>query len=363
MEIIKLLYDGISSKKITHTIINIVGILLIGFLFIANQPIWQNVFETIWKLIKPFAIGFTIAFVLNPFVNYIQKYVKNRSMAILVIFIIGFGTVILLAWQIIPMLYKSIENLIPSLYAGLTEIQDFMKSNWGYDISSLTKHIQTLINDAFSGATVLNTTIDVLNQVLINITNFLIYIILALYMTFNYENIRRLFGRIARKIDKNLPLYLIRIDRSLILYVKAFMIGAIVQGIMAGLMYIIVGNENWLVLGLLSGVSSIFPYVGPIAANILGLVTSLGLEPAKIVILIILIFIQSNVMGYIITPRIYSNQIDLSIMWVLFGLLSGSALFGIWGMVIAMPVLVSIKIIFRVYQERHPKLKIEKGTN
>ncbi len=77
-----------------------------------------------------------------------------------------------------------------------------------------------------------------------------------------------------------------------------------------------------------------------------------------IVILFILIFIQSTIMSYVITPRIYSSRIDLSIMWVLFGILSGSSLFGIWGMVIAMPLLVSAKITFQVYKENHQNEKL-----
>ena len=45
-------------------------------------------------------------------------------------------------------------------------------------------------------------------------------------------------------------------------------------------------------------------------------------------------------------------------MWVLFGILSGSSLFGIWGMVIAMPLLVSAKITFQVYKENHQNEKL-----
>lgn len=58
-------------------------------------------------------------------------------------------------------------------------------------------------------------------------------------------------------------------------------------------------------------------------------------------------------MSYVITPKIYSSRIDLSIMWVLFGILSGSSLFGMLGMVIAMPLLVSVKVSYQVYKEYH----------
>ena len=119
------------------------------------------------------------------------------------------------------------------------------------------------------------------------------------------------------------------------------------------LMYLLIGHPNWLILGFVSGVSSIIPYVGPIAANCLGLVTSLGMGTTTILALCVLIFIQSIVMSYIITPKIYSSRIDLSIMWVLFGILSGSSLFGMLGMVIAMPLLVSVKVTYQVYKEHH----------
>lgn len=259
---------------------------------------------------------------------------------------------------IVPMIYESISEMFPAFYSGLGEIGVFVKENFNYDISSLMRHIQNIVNAFFKDSVVLDTTIDVLNQVMINVTNFLIYIILAIYMSSNFKNIRSHIRNITYRIDKTLPIYLREIDSSLVQYVKAFFIGAIAQAITTMLMYLAIGHPNWLILGFVSGASSIIPYVGPIVANCLGLITSLGMGTTTIVILFILIFIQSTIMSYVITPRIYSSRIDLSIMWVLFGILSGSSLFGIWGMVIAMPLLVSAKITFQVYKENHQNEKL-----
>ena len=44
-------------------------------------------------------------------------------------------------------------------------------------------------------------------------------------------------------------------------------------------------------------------------------------------------------------------------MWELFGILTGSTLFGAWGMIIAMPILVTIKISYRVYRQHNPQPK------
>lgn len=356
MNFIKNIVNIIASKKITQTILNILGILLIGVLLLANSPIWQSVLSTVWVLVRPFLFGFIIAFALNPFISFIERHLHNRTLAICIIYISGIALILLLIGLIIPMVYTSITELLPSFESGLNEIQVFVSTHFDYDISSLVEYIRKVITETLQDTTVLNTTIDVINQAIATVTNFIIYLILALYMSANYQKIRNTVKKFAYRFNPHLPSYLVQIDYSLVLYIKAFMIGAIIQGIMACIMFLIIGHPNWILLGLLSGVSSVFPYLGPIAVNGLGIITSLSMGTTTIIILCFLIFIQSIVMSYIITPRIYSSQIDLSVMSVLFGILSGSTLFGVWGMVIAMPLLVSVKIIYQIYREHHDLL-------
>lgn len=353
MEFLNKFLRIISSKKITHTLLNVMILLVITLLIIATGDLWHGVIGAIWLVSRPFIIGFTIAFVLNPLINHIDKYVKKRIVSVTLIYLAAFAIIILIISLAVPMIYESISEMFPAFNAGLKEIGIFVQNNFNYDISSLTSYIQNIVSEFFNDSTVLDTTIDVLNQVLINVTNILIYVILALYMSNTFNYIRQTIKHISCKIDHSLPIYLKEIDLSLVQYVKAFFIGAIAQAITTMLMYLLIGHPNWLILGFVSGVSSIIPYVGPIAANALGLITSLGMGTTTIIFLCFLIFIQSTVMSYVITPKIYSSRIDLSIMWVLFGILSGSSLFGMLGMVIAMPLLVSVKVSYQVYKEYH----------
>lgn len=353
MEFLNHLFRFISSKKITHTLLNIMIVLVILLLIIATSDLWNGALNTFWIVSKPFVIGFAIAFVLNPVIKFVNKYIKKRTFSVTLIYLTTFAILGFIISLAVPMIYDSISEMFPAFNAGLREIGIFVKNNFNYDISSLTRHIQNVVNDFFNGSVVLDTTFDVLNQVMVNVTNFLIYTILAIYMSSNFESIRATIKNITAKIDPALPLYLKEIDSSLVQYVKAFFIGGVAQTITTMLMYLIIGHPNWLILGFVSGVSSIIPYVGPIAANCLGLITSLGMGSSAIILLCLLIFAQSTIMSYVITPKIYSSKIDLSIMWVLFGILSGSSLFGIWGMIIAMPLLVSIKITYQTYKEHH----------
>lgn len=353
MEFLNKFLRIISSKKITHTLLNVMILLVIMLLIITTSDLWSGIIGAIWLVSRPFIIGFTIAFVLNPLINYVDKYVNKRAISVILIYLAAFAVLILIISLAVPMIYDSISEMFPAFNSGLREIGVFVQNNFNYDISSLTSYIQNIVSEFFNDSTVLDTTIDVLNQVLVNVTNILIYIILAIYMSNIFHQIRQSIKRITSKIDHHIPTYLKEIDLSLVQYVKAFFIGAIAQAITTMLMYLLIGHPNWLILGFVSGVSSIIPYVGPIAANCLGLITSLGMGTTTIIILCLLIFIQSTVMSYVITPKIYSSRIDLGIMWVLFGILSGSSLFGMLGMIIAMPLLVSVKVTYQVYKEHH----------
>lgn len=353
MKFLKKLFNTISSKQITQTLLNLLILLAIMLILDTTKDVWGNALSVIWAVIKPFFIAFVIAFVVNPLINWIQKYVKNRGLAVGFVYVGGLACIVLLISLAVPMIYNSLLEMYPSFESGLKDISHFIKVNFNYDVSSMIVYIETMASDMLKETTFINTTFDFLNQALINITNYLIYLILAIYMSSTYDNIKKSIKSLAKKFEPSLPTYISEVNISLINYVKAFAIGAVAQGITTSIMYLIIGHQNWLLLGIFSAISSIIPYVGPICANVLGIITSLVLGPTKLAFLLILIFIQSTIMSYVIQPKIYSSQIDLSIMWVLFGILSGSTIFGVWGMIIAMPILVTIKIIYRIYMQHH----------
>ena len=178
MEFLKALFKIISSKKITHTLLNVMIVLVILLLIIATGDLWYGVLSAIWLVSKPFIVGFTIAFVLNPLINYIEKYVTKRSIAVTMVYLAAFAILTLLISLAVPMIYESISEMFPAFYSGLGEIGVFVKENFNYDISSLMRHIQNIVNAFFKDSVVLDTTIDVLNQVMINVTNFLISVVI-----------------------------------------------------------------------------------------------------------------------------------------------------------------------------------------
>ena len=354
MKIFKELFRIISSKQITQTLLNMLILLLIVLLINATNKVWGGFISVLWQVIKPFFIAFVMAFVLNPLITWMEKYVKKRALALTCVYVGGIAAIIFIIILAIPIIYNSIFELYPAFEDGLIYLSKLVENNLHYDVSHLVAYIQTQVASLLKTTTVLNTTFEVLNSLLVNAANFLIYVILAIYISSRYDNICRKIKHIASKFEESMPLYLTEINASLNDYIKAFSIGALVQGITTGVIYLAVGHPNWALIGIVSGISSIIPYVGPILSNVLGIITSITLGATRLTILLVLVFIQSNIVPYVIQPKIYSSKIDLSIMWVLFGIRAGSTLFGPWGMVIAMPLIVTCKITYRVYREHHP---------
>lgn len=353
MKILKSIFQILSSKKITQTLLNILILFLIILLLETTTDVWGGALAIFWKIIKPFFIGFVIAYVLNPLINWVQKYVKNRGLATALIYLSILACILLIISLAIPLIAESIIELYPAFEEGLAFISRFFRDRLGFNISEIISYIQNEASRLLKDMTVINTTFDVINALIGKLGNGLIYSILAIYMSLKYNSIRKSIIELAGKFSNNLPSYLAEINYSLIEYIEAFAISAFIQGITTSFIYLIIGHKNWILLGVFSAISSIIPYLGPIIANVLGFITSITMGSTKLIILLVLIFIQSNVVPYVIQPKIYSSKIDLSIMGVLFGILTGSTLFGAWGMIIAMPIIVTIKITYRVYRQYH----------
>ena len=132
MEFLKKLQQFISSKKITHTLLNLMIVLVIILLIIATNNLWIGLLNMIWLVSKPFIIGFTIAFVLNPFINYIDKYLKKRGVSVILTYLAVLAILILIILLVIPLIYDSIFEMYPTFNAGLKEIGKFIQNNFNY---------------------------------------------------------------------------------------------------------------------------------------------------------------------------------------------------------------------------------------
>src|SRR5581483_3419452 len=110
-------------------------------------------------------------------------------------------------------------------------------------------------------------------------------------------------------------------------------------------------------LGMLSGLLNFVPYLGTLTGLVLSLsFTALdGAGPWRLVGVVIVFVVVQSVEGYYLTPKLMGEKLDLHPLWVLAGLVIAGNLFGLLGIVLAVPVIAIAKVLIGFLEELYQK--------
>ncbi|MBC8103528.1 MAG: AI-2E family transporter [Cytophagales bacterium] len=138
-------------------------------------------------------------------------------------------------------------------------------------------------------------------------------------------------------------------------YVRGMLLVSFVYGLVAMVLFAYWLKSYSLLLGVAAGILFIVPYLGPLVTALLVAVLSLisGLSPAGTVGMLALCLLQNQVFDNLVVPRVIGKSVGLHPLLTLFALFMGGELFGLWGMLLSVPIAASIQVtLFRLF----PKL-------
>ncbi|MGE5599609.1 MAG: AI-2E family transporter, partial [Bacteroidota bacterium] len=104
-----------------------------------------------------------------------------------------------------------------------------------------------------------------------------------------------------------------------------------------------------LLLGPLAGILNIIPYFGPLLGALPAVLVAMGRSPWHIIYVIALFVAANQLEAAYLTPRIVGGRVGLHPLLVIFSLLAGGKLFGLLGMIAAVPVTAAIKVAVSEY--------------
>ncbi len=135
-------------------------------------------------------------------------------------------------------------------------------------------------------------------------------------------------------------------------YVRGQAIIAIVDGVLTAIGLTIVGLPYSGIIGLITGLLSVVPYIGPVVGGVIVVITGLFVSPLTALLgLAVMVGVQ-QVEGNVLGPRIMSREVDLHPVLVIFSLLVGAELAGLLGLLVAIPVAATGKALFMHYLGR-----------
>lgn len=147
------------------------------------------------------------------------------------------------------------------------------------------------------------------------------------------------------------------VGRGLRAYLRGQMTIALIVGALAALGLWIAGVRSPLALGAIVGIFNMIPYFGPILGGIPAVLTALGQGLWTCIFALIALFVVQQLDGMLISPRVMSGVTGMSPAAVLLALTLGGSAWGIPGMLFALPILLIVRICFRVWASRNEMIE------
>ncbi|AMC93424.1 hypothetical protein AOC36_05350 [Erysipelothrix larvae] len=332
-----------------QTLITVLLILLVVYLLMLTSAWWLEAFKLIRQILFPFIIGFGFAYLVYPITRYLEKFKIPRAISVLVVMAAVIGLIALLFSAVIPNLIddfalfgQTIVDSVQQLYNMYIESSDnpsdiimSIYSEMLNVMTNITKEIPAYVTTFVTSALSILTTI-------------LFSFIIGIYFIFDYERFTRAIGTLARKVNLNTYKSLKSVDQAVKSYVRTEIVIMLIAFVEYTLVYFLVGHNYALILGVLTALSMMVPYIGPTIVHSIGILTSLTLGLSRAVILTLLLVVLSQVDGYVVAPMVFNKRDKLEPLWSLFSFFACSTLFGFVGILISMPLYFSVNSILKL---------------
>ena len=316
------------KNKIDYKLVNFLLILLIVLTLYQTRELWINILNLTSNIIKPLIISIMISYVLNLYLRILNK--KFNKLISMFIFL---TTIILI-------IYILIFKLFPPI---LKELTQSLK-----DISYLLKMVAIKYNiNIMDTITKLNKIdeflpkINIIGNILKYISITLIVISISIYMFFDWNKIIKQTKTTLNK-NKNIYNYIKEINIQVEKYTKSFLILSILNTLEYMAIFLIIRHPNYLLLGFLAGMLSILPIIGGITTNIVALLLAYLINYRLFIRTIIGILVLTILDGYIVSPLVYKKSNKIHPILSILTIYIGSKLLGLFGTIIAMPLLIII---------------------
>ena len=185
--------------------------------------------------------------------------------------------------------------------------------------------------------------------------------VFLIYFLLDGHKFLPMLERTILKRDKlNISGLITNLNETISRYISGVSIDAFIIGCLAFIGYSVIGLKYALVFAIFSGLANLIPYVGPSIGLIPMIISNLFTDPQKMIIAVIYMLIIQQVDGNILYPRIVGGVMKVHPITILVLLLLSSNIYGVVGMIVAVPtysILKEIsKFLVRLY-EKHKEVQ------
>ncbi len=301
--------------------------------------VWlASLFTTLTALI---VVSLLLSYLLNPLVNILENSGINRTAAVAIVFVTIGGILGVAFWFLIPIALDQLDSLSETLKTFPLDEQ----------LTNVTKKIQTTMPFLQAGglskkieeslANSLDKLVDTLSS-LISLIMTLVIVPFVMYFLLAQGKImrKRFIEFIPNKYLEMTLNVLYKIRDELSGYIIAWLLDAVIVGVLAIIGLTLLGINKALVIGVAVSLANLVPYVGPVIGVILAVFSSvLQFHDFNQTWTVVGLFIGIRLTDdLVIQPLVYSKKAHMHPLGVVIFILTGYRIMGILGMVLAIPM-------------------------
>jgi predicted PurR-regulated permease PerM len=302
----------------------------------------------------PFVIGFILAYILAPFVEVLESYRLSRSIAIIVLYILLVGIVVLFIFYAVPLLISDLNKLVEFIPHYAKYIQDtLLQMQDGFSRFPLPEGVRQVIGKNIMQVEQISLgVIQGFLQGLIGLVgqsfSFILVPIVSYYFLRDFNHIGRyLLKAIPVRHREEVTLVGKEINQVLRRFIKGSFLVAFLVGLLTTIGMYLIGMDFPVLIGAMVGVTNVIPYFGAIISSVPALLLALSKSKwLALYVLGLMIFIQ-QIEGNFISPKILGSSVGLHPLLIMFALLAGGQFWGLWGLLLAVPLAAVLKVLFR----------------
>lgn len=332
----------------------------------------------VWLLapvLTPFVLAALLGWLGDPLVDRLERAGRARNTAVILVFTAMAAIVLLGLLLLLPLLQRQIVTLVASLpnyrdwFLGTAlpwvEARTGLQLVGWLDPARLIELVRTHWQQAGGAAA---TVFGYLSRSGFALLGWVANVVLLPVLTFFFLRDWDLFvGRAAALVPRDHASTVARLARESSEVLGGFLRGQLLVMLILGVLYGLglwaVGLDLGILIGIIAGLLTFVPYLGPATVVVLGGIAALVQfgDWQHLVGVAAVFGIGQVIESYWLTPKLVGDRIGLHPVAVIFAVLAGGTLFGFLGMLLALPVAAIANVLLRYAHERYTQSRLYAG--
>ena len=384
------------NKKNTTIVIYACIVVLFAVVLVFAFINLKAIGSALWKLINvlyPVIYGLVIAYLINPIYKIAYQKIffrigakKNKkrmrtALSLVCTYAFVFLLIFLFFMILVPQLISSYSSLIDLIKNYVNDasawVNELLNSSEfssnilgklfsGFSVSEITSTVQKIISESYGAVTTITPyLISFVSSFVTVAKNWSIGIIISIYMLASKDILcaqieKTVTAFLKPEKAKKLTDFAFYVDKTF----GQFLLGKIFDSLIIGVLTFIVMSACRMpyspLISVIIGVTNVIPFFGPFIGAIPSIFIVLIADPIMAIWALLIIIVIQQIDGNIIGPKIIGNTTGISSLWIVVSIIVFGGMFGIIGMIVAVPL---FSILYKLFKDHVEGRLVRQGLS